>query len=47
MEILFPNDLLVGNKPCNSIGRGEEYLIVYIIPGVPKRVPLAEDFPVS
>ena len=30
METLFPNDLLVGNKPCNSIGRGEEYLSMYL-----------------
>ena len=26
METLFPNDLDMGNKPCNSIRRGEEYL---------------------
>ena len=25
METLFPNDLLVGNKPCNSIGRVLKY----------------------
>ena len=29
METLFPNDLLVGNKPCDSIWRGEEYPIAY------------------
>ena len=32
LEILFPNDLLVVNNPCHSIGRGEEHPIIYYDP---------------